>query len=161
MSYARRDGAVARVTVDEANRRPTALKAFLRVAERAFSYFREDSMAARSRWSRGDDRESIRLFVCRGPRLFAPRRPLRVVVAGPCGGGKTTVGKELSKVLGLPFIEGDDLHPPENVAKMKRGEPLDFPVTGVIKGWIAALQMMQNKRARRHPVLRRPPRRGF
>ena len=125
MSYAMRDGAVALVTVDEANRRPTALKAFLRVAERAFSYFREEPMAARSKWSRGDDRESIRLFVCRGPRLFDPRRPIRVVVAGPCGCGKTTVGRELAAVLGLPFIEGDDLHPEANVAKMKRGEPLD------------------------------------
>ena len=125
MSYAMRDGAVALVTVDEANRRPAALRAFLRVAERAFSSFREHPMAARSKWSRGDDRESIRLFVCRGPRLFDPRRPIRVVVAGPCGCGKTTVGRELAAVLGLPFIEGDDLHPEANVAKMKRGEPLD------------------------------------
>ena len=82
-------------------------------------------MAARSKWSRGHDRESIRLFVCRGPRLFNHQKPLRVVVAGPCGCGKTTIGKELAVVLGLPFIEGDDLHPAENVAKMKRGEPLD------------------------------------
>ena len=82
-------------------------------------------MAARRKWSRGDDRESIRLFVCRGPRLFHHQKPLRVIIAGPCGCGKTTVGRELAAVLGLPFIEGDDLHPPENVAKMKRGEPLD------------------------------------
>ena len=82
-------------------------------------------MAARSKWSRGDDRESIRLFVFRGPRLFDPRIPLKIVVAGPCGCGKTTVGRELAAVLGLPFIEGDDLHPAENVAKMARGEPLD------------------------------------
>ena len=82
-------------------------------------------MAARSKWSRGDDRESIRLFVCRGPRLFNHQKPLRVVVAGPCGCGKTTVGKELAAVLGLPFIEGDDLHPEANRAKMARGEPLD------------------------------------
>ena len=82
-------------------------------------------MAARSKWSRGHDRESIRLFVCRGPRLFNHQKPLRVIIAGPCGCGKTTVGRELAAVLGLPFIEGDDLHPAENVAKMKRGEPLD------------------------------------
>ena len=125
MSYAMRDGAVALVSIDEANRRPAALRAFLRVAERAFSYFREDPMESRSRWSHGHDRESIRLFVCRGPRLFDPRRPLRVIIAGPCGCGKTTVGRELAAVLGLPFIEGDDLHPEANVAKMKRGEPLD------------------------------------
>ena len=127
MSYAMHDGSVAFVAVDEANRRPAALRAFLRVAERAFSYFREEpyGMEPRSRWSRGHDRESIRLFVCRGPRLFDHQQPLRVIIAGPCGCGKTTVGRELAAVLGLPFIEGDDLHPPENVAKMKRGEPLD------------------------------------
>ena len=125
MSYAMRDGAVALVTVDEANRRPAALRAFLRVAERAFSSFREHPMAARSKWSRGDDRESIRLFVFRGPRLFNPRQPLRVIIAGPCGCGKTTIGKELAAVLGLPFIEGDDLHPEANRAKMARGEALD------------------------------------
>ena len=82
-------------------------------------------MESRSRWSHGHDRESIRLFVCRGPRLFHHQRPLRVIIAGPCGCGKTTVGRELAAVLGLPFIEGDDLHPAENVAKMKRGEALD------------------------------------
>ena len=127
MSYAMHDGSVAFVAVDEANRRPAALRAFLRVAERAFSYFREEpyGMEPRSRWSRGHDRESIRLFVCRGPRLFDHQQPLRVIIAGPCGCGKTTVGRELAAVLGLPFIEGDDLHPAENVAKMKRGEPLD------------------------------------
>ena len=127
MSYAMHDGSVAFVAVDEANRRPAALRAFLRVAERAFSYFREEpyGMEPRSRWSRGHDRESIRLFVCRGPRLFDHQQPLRVIIAGPCGCGKTTVGRELAAVLGLPFIEGDDLHPAANVAKMKRGEPLD------------------------------------
>ena len=144
MSYAMRDGAVALVTVDEANRRPAALRAFLRVAERAFSYFREEPMAARSKWSRGDDRESIRLFVCRGPRLFDHQKPLRVIIAGPCGCGKTTVGRELAAVLGLPFIEGDDLHPEANRAKMARGEPLDdddrAPWLALVKAAVGASQ---------------------
>ena len=48
-----------------------------------------------------------------------------LIIAGPCGCGQATVGRELAAVLGLPFIEGDDLHPAANVAKMKRGEPLD------------------------------------
>ena len=127
MSYAMHDESIAFVAVDEANRRPAALRAFLRVAERAFSYFREEpyGMEPRSRWSHGHDRESIRLFVCRGPRLFNHQKPLRVIIAGPCGCGKTTVGRELAAVLGLPFIEGDDLHPEANRAKMARGEPLD------------------------------------
>ena len=144
MSYAMRDESVALVSIDEANRRPAALRAFLRVAERAFSSCREHPMAARSKWSRGDDRESIRLFVCRGPRLFNHQKPLRVVVAGPCGCGKTTVGRELAAVLGLPFIEGDDLHPAENVAKMKRGEALDdadrAPWLALVKAAVGASQ---------------------
>jgi gluconokinase len=49
---------------------------------------------------------------------------LRVVVMGVSGCGKSSVGAALSAQLGIPYIEGDDLHPPENVAKMARGEPL-------------------------------------
>ena len=44
-----------------------------------------------------------------------------VLVTGQPGCGKTTVGRELAAVLGLPFIEGDDLHPKANRAKMARG----------------------------------------
>ena len=123
ISYAMAASSVALVTIDEANRRPGALKAFLRIAERAFSLLEEVPMASRG-WSKGEDRESIRLFVLRGPRLFDSREPLRIVVAGPCGCGKTTIGKALAAVLDLPFIEGDDLHPEANVAKMACGEPL-------------------------------------
>lgn len=38
--------------------------------------------------------------------------------------GKTSVAKALSAELRVEFIEGDDLHPPENLAKMSAGEPL-------------------------------------
>jgi carbohydrate kinase (thermoresistant glucokinase family) len=47
-----------------------------------------------------------------------------VVVMGVSGAGKTTVGERLAERLRWKFLEGDLLHPPENVAKMKRGEPL-------------------------------------
>jgi len=43
---------------------------------------------------------------------------------GVSGTGKSTLGVALSKALHLPFIDGDDLHPQSNVAKMSRGEPL-------------------------------------
>jgi len=46
------------------------------------------------------------------------------IVMGVAGSGKTTVGRRLAEELGWEFCEGDDLHPPENVAKMARGEPL-------------------------------------
>jgi gluconokinase len=48
-----------------------------------------------------------------------------VVVMGVSGAGKTTVGKALAEALGWPFVEGDELHPPANVDKMRRGEALD------------------------------------
>lgn len=44
---------------------------------------------------------------------------------GPSGSGKSTLGRELARALRWRFIEGDDLHPPENVAKMRGGTPLD------------------------------------
>ena len=47
-----------------------------------------------------------------------------VVVMGVSGSGKSTTGAALARKLGWPFVEGDDLHPPENVAKMAAGIPL-------------------------------------
>ncbi len=51
------------------------------------------------------------------PRFF--------VVMGVAGCGKTTVGVALARHLACPFYDGDDFHPPENVAKMAGGIPLD------------------------------------
>jgi len=47
------------------------------------------------------------------------------VVMGVSGSGKTTIGQALAGRLGWQFQEGDALHPPENVAKMRAGHPLD------------------------------------
>lgn len=46
------------------------------------------------------------------------------VVMGVASCGKTTLGEALATSLGVPFVEGDRLHPPENVAKMSSGVPL-------------------------------------
>jgi carbohydrate kinase (thermoresistant glucokinase family) len=48
-----------------------------------------------------------------------------VVLMGVTGAGKTTVGQQLAVALGWTFVEGDAFHPPANIAKMHRGEPLD------------------------------------
>lgn len=48
----------------------------------------------------------------------------RIVVAGISGSGKSTVGIALAERLGVPFEDGDDLHPAANIAAMRAGEPL-------------------------------------
>ncbi|GAA1155210.1 gluconokinase [Microbacterium oxydans] len=48
-----------------------------------------------------------------------------IVVMGVSGAGKTTVGRDLAHRLGVSFIDADDLHGSENVAKMAAGIPLD------------------------------------
>ncbi len=49
---------------------------------------------------------------------------MRVVVAGVSGSGKSTVGRALAQRLEVPFVDGDGLHPPANVEKMRAGNPL-------------------------------------
>ena len=49
---------------------------------------------------------------------------LRVVVMGVSGCGKSSVGEALGRLLDVPYFDGDDLHPAENVAKMAAGVPL-------------------------------------
>jgi gluconokinase len=48
-----------------------------------------------------------------------------IVLMGVSGTGKTTVGIPLAQALGGEFAEGDDYHPPANIAKMRQGIPLD------------------------------------
>jgi gluconokinase len=47
-----------------------------------------------------------------------------VVLMGVSGSGKSTIGAPLAARLGLPFLDADAFHPPENVAKMAAGTPL-------------------------------------
>ena len=44
-----------------------------------------------------------------------------VILMGVSGSGKTTIGSRLADGLGWSFFDGDDFHPPENVAKMSSG----------------------------------------
>jgi gluconokinase len=48
----------------------------------------------------------------------------RLVIMGVSGCGKSSVGAGLAARLGLIYRDGDDLHPAENVAKMRAGVPL-------------------------------------
>lgn len=49
---------------------------------------------------------------------------MKIMVMGVSGSGKSSVGAALALSLGLPFLDADDLHPPENRAKMAAGQPL-------------------------------------
>jgi gluconokinase len=62
---------------------------------------------------------------------------VRWVVMGVSGCGKSAVGSLLADALGVPYVEGDDVHSQENVAKMAAGIPLDDADRA---GWLAALR---------------------
>ncbi|HVB69333.1 MAG TPA: gluconokinase [Acetobacteraceae bacterium] len=47
-----------------------------------------------------------------------------LVMMGVSGSGKTTIARGVAAQLGWDVIEGDSLHPPANIAKMKAGIPL-------------------------------------
>ncbi|WP_206601912.1 gluconokinase [Oceaniglobus indicus] len=49
----------------------------------------------------------------------------RYVIMGVAGSGKSSIGAALADALGGEYVDGDDLHPPSNIAKMSRGEPLN------------------------------------
>ncbi|HZR12964.1 MAG TPA: gluconokinase [Acidimicrobiia bacterium] len=76
-------------------------------------------------------------------------RPV-LVVMGATGSGKTTVGRLLAQRLGVPFVEGDDYHDPENVARMQRGEPLDDAMR---VPWLARLNAVLRASASREGVV--------
>jgi carbohydrate kinase (thermoresistant glucokinase family) len=52
-------------------------------------------------------------------------KPLRLIVMGVSGCGKSTMAMALGERLGLEMVDGDDLHLPESVAKMRSGIALD------------------------------------
>jgi carbohydrate kinase (thermoresistant glucokinase family) len=71
------------------------------------------------------------------------------VLMGVSGPGKTTIGRQLATRLGWRFAEGDALHPPENLAKMRSGEPLTDADRAP---WLAAVgRVIDDWRARREP----------
>jgi carbohydrate kinase (thermoresistant glucokinase family) len=67
---------------------------------------------------------------------MAQPRKKRMVVMGVSGCGKSTLGRALASALQLPFVEGDDLHPPSNVALMAAGTALTDDDR---QGWLQAV----------------------
>ena len=48
-----------------------------------------------------------------------------IVLMGPAGVGKSTIGRALASATSWAFLDADDLHPASNVEKMGRGIPLN------------------------------------
>ena len=55
---------------------------------------------------------------------------------GVCGSGKSVIGAQLARELDIEFVEGDGLHPPENVRRMGAGIPLTDDDR---HGWLIAI----------------------
>lgn len=49
----------------------------------------------------------------------------RFVVMGVSGCGKSSIGASFAAQISADFVDGDDLHPAKNIAKMAAGIPLD------------------------------------
>ena len=64
-------------------------------------------------------------------------QPCVLIFMGVAGCGKTTVAKLFAEKTGAVFYEGDDFHPPENIAKMRGGIPL---TDGDRAAWLLALR---------------------
>lgn len=65
------------------------------------------------------------------------KRPTVLIFMGVAGSGKTTVAKLFAEKTGAVFYEGDDFHPPGNVAKMSAGVPLTDADRAI---WLTALR---------------------
>lgn len=59
-----------------------------------------------------------------------------VVVMGVSGCGKSTIGQQLATAMGVEFLEGDQLHSTENVARMAAGIALTDDDR---QGWLETL----------------------
>jgi gluconokinase len=74
-----------------------------------------------------------------------------VIVMGAAGAGKTTVGQALARALRWRFVEGDEYHSVEAVAKMRGGQPL---TDADRRPWLAALHaVIEAAVARREPLV--------
>ena len=74
-----------------------------------------------------------------------------IVIMGVTASGKTTIGTRASKRFGWPFYDADEFHPPANIAKMSRGEPL---TDADREPWLQALhdKMAEEERAGRSAI---------
>lgn len=70
-------------------------------------------------------------------------QPLVIYIMGVCGVGKSTIGSLLSKEFSIPYYDGDDFHPEENVKKMQNGQSLNDDDR---YGWLKTLNSLSIKK---------------
>jgi gluconokinase len=69
-----------------------------------------------------------------------------IILMGPAGSGKTTLGRVLAQAVGWTFIEGDDHHSAGNIAKLRAGQPLTDEDR---QPWLASLRAAMTRRLER------------
>jgi len=65
-----------------------------------------------------------------------------IIVMGVCGCGKSTLAMELADLLGWTYVEGDDLHPAQNIQAMSKGTALTDEMR---QPWLAAIAKEINR----------------
>lgn len=70
------------------------------------------------------------------------KKNIAIIIMGVSGAGKSTIGKLLSVSTNIPFYDGDDFHPEENIKKMASGVPLNDEDRG---GWLLQLNALIKK----------------
>jgi gluconokinase len=74
-----------------------------------------------------------------------------IVIAGPSGVGKTTVGRALASALGWEFVDADSLHSADNIERMRRGISLTDEDR---QPWLESIrQTIRDRIAARRPVV--------
>ena len=76
--------------------------------------------------------------------------PCIIFLMGVSGSGKTTIGHTLSNTLGIPFYDGDDFHPEENITKMRSGLPLNDDDRYI---WLQRLHELARKMLSEHGAI--------
>jgi gluconokinase len=78
-------------------------------------------------------------------------KPTVIVLMGVAGSGKTTVGRRLARNIGWEYLDADDFHPTENIARMRSGQPLSDADR---QGWLENLaQVIADHVQRQAPLV--------